>query len=111
MPIVVPEVLQMVSEFAFQRKAARFMLTSHWDLSTYGTILEKMRKLGNIQFRQLSQPGEYFALTRDAEEVILCPHTGVEKRMISIISNHPGYAKLYSSFIGPIFTANSRPIR
>ncbi len=110
-PVVVPEILQIISEYAFQRKAARFMLTSHWDLAQYGGIIEKMKQLGNIQFRQLSQQGEYYAITRDAEEVILCPHSEDETQMLSIISNHPAYARLYSSFIGPIFQANSRPIK
>jgi hypothetical protein len=68
-------------------------------------------QLGNIQFRQLSTKGEVFALTRDAEEVIIGPHTTNEKEMISVISNQEAYAKLYSQFIGPIFQANSRPIK
>lgn len=110
-PIVIPEILQVVSEFAYEKKAARFMLTSHWDMGAYGNIIQKMKALQNIQFRQLSTPGEYFAVTRDAEEVIICPYTNNEAEMISIISNQTQYAKLYSSFIGPIFQANSRPIQ
>lgn len=110
-PVVVPEILQVLSEFAYQRKAARFMLTSHWDMSAYGDIVKKMMQLGNIQFRNLTSTGEYFAVTRDAEEVILAPYTSNEKEMISIVSNHEAYAKLYSQFIGPIFQANSRPIK
>ncbi|MFX1260328.1 MAG: hypothetical protein ACFFAN_20960, partial [Promethearchaeota archaeon] len=111
-PIVVPEILQLISEFAYQRKVARFMLTSHWDMQAYRPIIKKMLQLGNIQFRSLSTPGEYFAVTRDAEEVILCPYTpGKDSDMISIVSNQEAYAKLYSQFIGPIFQANSRPIK
>ncbi|MBY9018384.1 MAG: hypothetical protein KGD66_06080, partial [Candidatus Lokiarchaeota archaeon] len=49
-PVVIPEVLQVVSEFAFQKKAARFMLTSHFPMDQYGDIIRKMMKLGNIQF-------------------------------------------------------------
>ncbi len=109
-PVVIPEVLQLISEFAYQRKAARFMLTTNWDLNTYGSIVQKMKALGNIQFRNLSSQGEYYAVTRDAEETIICPYTDKEAEMVSIISNQPAYAKLYSSFIGPIFQANSRPI-
>ena len=110
-PVVMPEILQMLSEFAYKKKAARFMLTSHWDMQTYGDIIKKMLQLGNIQFRNLTSAGDYFALTRDAEEVILAPYTTKETEMISIVSNHPGYAKLYSSFIGPIFQAQSRPVK
>ncbi|UCC21138.1 MAG: hypothetical protein JSV62_07645 [Promethearchaeota archaeon] len=110
-PYVVPDILQVVSEYAFQKKAVRFMLTTHWDLQQYSGIIAKMRQLGNIQFRQLQTAGEFFAVTRDAEEVILAPATEKESDMISIVSNQSGYAKLYSQFIGPIFQANSRPIK
>lgn len=111
MPAVIPEVLQVVSEYAYQKKAARFLLTSHWDMGQYGDIIRKMMALGNIQFRQLSSTGEFFAVTRDAEEVIIGPATDKESEMISIVSNQMQYSILYSQFIGPIFQANSRPIK
>ncbi len=110
-PYVVPDILQVVSEYAFQKKAARFMLTSHWDLQQYSGIIGKMKQLGNIQFRQLQTAGEFFAVTRDAEEVILAPATENEADMITVVSNQEGYSRLYSQFIGPIFQANSRPIK
>ncbi|MHA1105906.1 MAG: hypothetical protein ACTSPN_09350 [Promethearchaeota archaeon] len=110
-PVVIPEVLQVVSEFAFQKKAARFMLTSHFPMDQYGDIIRKMMKLGNIQFRQLNTQGDFYAVTRDAEEVIIGPYTDKESEMISVVSNQDSYAKLYSQFIGPIFQANSRPIK
>ncbi|MFX0018147.1 MAG: hypothetical protein ACFFBT_13220 [Promethearchaeota archaeon] len=111
MPYVIPEVLQVISEFAYQKKAARFLLTSHFDMNQYGDIIRKMMALGNIQFRQLSGAGEFFAVTRDAEEVILGPATDKESEMITIVSNQMQYSVLYSQFIGPIFQANSRPIK
>ena len=110
-PVVIPEILQILSEFAYQRKAARFMLTSHWDMQTYGDIVKKMMQLGNIQFRNLTTAGEYFALTRDAEEVILAPYSDKDADIISIVSNSAAYARLYSQFIGPIFQAQSRPVK
>ncbi|MFX0180174.1 MAG: hypothetical protein ACFE78_08275 [Candidatus Hodarchaeota archaeon] len=111
MPYVIPEVLQVISEYAYQKKAARFLLTSHFDMNQYGDIIRKMMALGNIQFRQLSGAGEFFAVTRDAEEVILGPATDKESEMITIVSNQMQYSVLYSQFIGPIFQANSRPIK
>ncbi|MFX0059536.1 MAG: hypothetical protein ACFE85_16105 [Candidatus Hodarchaeota archaeon] len=111
MPYVIPEILQVISEYAYQKKAVRFLLTSHWDMTQYGTIIQKMLQLGNIQFRQLSTAGEFFAVTRDAEEVIIGPATDKESEMISVVSNQRAYAILYSQFIGPIFQANSRPIK
>ncbi|MFX0049325.1 MAG: hypothetical protein ACFE8G_14375 [Candidatus Hermodarchaeota archaeon] len=111
MPYVIPEILQVISEYAYQKKAVRFMLTSRFEMSQYGDIIRKMMGLGNIQFRQLSGAGEFFALTRDAEEVIIGPATDVEGEMISVISNQSAFSILYSQFIGPIFQANSRPIK
>ncbi|MHA1688351.1 MAG: hypothetical protein ACTSUN_03275, partial [Promethearchaeota archaeon] len=110
-PEVIPEILKFVSEIAYQKKAARFMLTSNFDLGVYGPILNKMKLLGNIQFRQLGTPGEYYAVTRDAEEVIIAPATKDEAQLISVVSTQESYAKLYSQFIGPIFTGHSRPIK
>jgi len=109
-PTVIPEILQLISQVAFQKKAARFLLTSHWDLARYGDIITKMKTLGNIQFRQLKSKGDFFAVTRDAEEVILAPASKKDEEIIAVISEESGYAILYSQFIGPIFQANSRPI-
>jgi len=111
MPYVIPEILQVISEFAYQKKAVRFMLTSRFDMATFGDIIRKMMGLGNIQFRQLSGAMEFFALTRDAEEVIIGPATEKEGEMISVVSNQTAFSILYSQFIGPIFQANSRPIK
>ncbi len=111
MPYVLPEILQVISEYAFQKKAVRFMLTSRFEMGQYGDIIRKMMGLGNIQFRQLSGAGEFFALTRDAEEVIIGPATDKENEMISVVSNQTAFSILYSQFIGPIFQANSRPIK
>jgi sugar-specific transcriptional regulator TrmB len=109
-PTVIPEILQLCSQVAFQKKAARFLLTSHWNLAQYGDIITKMKTLGNIQFRQLKTKGEFFAVTRDAEEVILAPASKKDEEIIAVVSEEKGYAILYSQFIGPIFQANSRPI-
>ena len=111
MPTVIPEILKLISEFAFQKKAVRFLLTSHWDMGQYGNIIQKMKQLGNIQFRNLTSQGEYYACTRDAEEIIIAPATDKEGELISIHSTQEGYAKLYSSVIGPMFLSNSRPIK
>ena len=110
-PVVVPEILQVVSEYAFQKKAARFMLTSQFPLDQYSGIIKKMKQLGNVQFRQLQRAADFYAVTRDAEEVILCPHSEKESEMIAVVSNQQAYSVLYSQFIGPIFQANSRPIK
>jgi len=109
-PTVVPEILEKLSEVAYQKKAARFMYTTSWDLQTYTDIINKMKSFGNIQFRQLKGRGEYWAVTRDAEEVILAPAAEKDEAIIGIVSTETGYSTLYSQFIGPVFLANSRPI-
>ncbi|TFG02798.1 MAG: hypothetical protein EU540_00870 [Promethearchaeota archaeon] len=110
-PVVVPEILQVISEFAYERKVARFMITTHWDLSQYQDILKKMMQLGNIQFRNLNTQGAFFACSRDAEEVILAPYSEKDSQIVAVISNQEQYCNLYSQIIGPVFTANSRPVK
>lgn len=106
---VIPKVLELMSETAFNRKSARIMYTTHWT-PEYEPILAKMKGLGNIQFRQLKSRGEFIAMTKDAEEVILAPISRDEENIIAIVSEDDGYCKLYSQIIGPVFQANSRPV-
>jgi len=109
-PIVIPKVLEVLSQCAYKKKNSRFFYTSNFDLATYQPILDKMKQLGNIQFRNLKGGNEFYACARDAEEVILAPNAKDQRDMIGIVSVQDGYCQLYSSFIGPIFQANSRPI-
>ncbi|MHA1733797.1 MAG: hypothetical protein ACTSU5_17775, partial [Promethearchaeota archaeon] len=62
-------------------------------------------------FRQLKSTGEFWACTKDAEEVALAPASKNEGDLVAVVSEQEGYAQLYSQFIGPIFQANSRPIQ
>ena len=109
-PYVVPEILELISQVAYERKAQKFFYTTHWDLAQYGDIIRKMNMLGNIQFRQLKTAGEYWAVTRDALEIMLAPETAKDAELVCVVSDQPGYAKLYSQFIGPMFQANSQPL-
>ncbi|MHA1509898.1 MAG: hypothetical protein ACTSO6_14485, partial [Promethearchaeota archaeon] len=52
MPYVIPEILQVISEFAYQKKAVRFMLTSRFEMGQYGDIIRKMMGLGDLQLRK-----------------------------------------------------------
>ncbi len=110
-PTVVPEILELIAQVAYERKAQKFFLTTHWDLASYGDIIKKMSVLGNVQFRQLKTAGEYWAVTRDAEEIMLAPETTKDNDLVCVISDQEGYARLYSQFIGPMFQANSQPLK
>jgi hypothetical protein len=109
-PNVEEKVLEHLSQAAYKKKNSRFFYTTNWDLQTWGGVINKMKALGNIQFRNLKGAGEFYAVSRDAEEVILGPSAKDLKDMVSIVSIQEGYCQLYSSFIGPIFQANSRPL-
>jgi hypothetical protein len=98
-----------MSQMAYRRKAARFFYTTHWT-PEFETILQRMKALGNIQFRQMKQAGNFIAVTKDAEEVILAPFSTNEDDIIAVVSTQEGFATLYSQIIGPVFQANSRPI-
>ena len=69
-----------------------------------------MKQLGNIQFRNLKAGGEFYAVSRDAEEVVLGPNSKDQRDMIALVSSQEGYNLLFAQFIGPVFQANSRPI-
>ncbi|WP_457558442.1 hypothetical protein [Candidatus Harpocratesius sp.] len=109
-PTVEPKVLEALSQVAYEKKSARFLYTTNWDLGKYGPIVEKMKVFGNIQFRNLKGANDFYALARDGEEIVLCPKAKDEKDLIAIVSILEGYAQIFGSFIYPIFQANSRPI-
>jgi len=104
-----PKILEIMSVAAYNNKNARFMYTTHWS-PELEPIINRMKSLGNIQFRQLKSAGGFIAMTREAEEVLLAPVTGNDQDLVAIVSTEDGYCKLYSNFIGPVFQANSRPI-
>jgi hypothetical protein len=109
-PTVEPKILEALSQMAYVKKSVRFLYTTSWDMSVYAAIVEKMKVLGNIQFRNLKTTNDFYAVSRDAEEIILCPQSKKKEDMIAIISEQEGYAALFMAFIYPIFQANSRPI-
>jgi hypothetical protein len=109
-PTVEPKILEALSEVAYVKKSVRFLYTTTWDLATFGPIIQKMKVLGNIQFRNLKNANDFYAVSRDGEEIVLCPKAKKEEDLIAIVSVQDGYAQIFSSFIYPIFQANSRPI-
>ncbi len=109
-PKVEPKILEALSQVAYSKKSSRFLYTTNWDMNTYARIVEKMKQLGNIQFRNLKSTNDFYAVSRDGEEIILCPQAPNKDDMISIISMQDGYVQIFGSFIYPMFQANSRPI-
>ena len=67
----VPEFLQVISQNAYSKKGVRFLWETHIDFSTYGDIIRKMTALGNIQFRHVEIPKNYYYCCRDAREILL----------------------------------------
>jgi len=109
-PTVEPKILEALSQVAYMKKSSRFLYTTSWDMATFGEIVQKMKVLGNIQFRNLKNANDFYAVSRDGEEIVLCPKAKDEKDLIAIVSVEEGYAQIFGSFIYPIFQANSRPI-
>lgn len=110
-PEVNPKILQKIVDSAINRQTAKYFYTTKWDLQQFGGIIEKMKgSVGNISFRNLKMEGDYFAVTRDAEEVIIAPKTSKPQDLVAIVSNQTEYCTLLSQFIGPVFQANSRPL-
>lgn len=106
---VVPKILEALSVTAYEKKHAKFLYTTAWS-PEYDPIINKMKSLGNIQFRQLKSRGEYIGITREAEEVLLAPIQKDEANIVAIVSTEDGYCKLFSPIVGSTFIANSRVI-
>lgn len=110
-PEAVPEILELIANVAYERKAQKFFLTTHWDLATYGEIIKRMSDLGNVQFRQLKTASDYWAVTRDAEEIMIAPNAPKDSDLVCVVSEQDQYSKLYSQIIGPMFQAQSQPLK
>lgn len=70
-PNVRPEILQSLSESAYQRKAVRFLLSTNWDLAAYGHIIDKMKALGNLRFKNFIITHKFYYCSRDSEEALI----------------------------------------
>jgi hypothetical protein len=110
MPTFAPEILQYISEFAYEKKAVNFIVNSYWDDNVFGEIVKKMEMFGNIKFQKLSQPGEYYASIKDTEEVILAPLTDSNEELVSLISRQQNYVQLVSQIILPMLNIRSPSI-
>ncbi|MBD3351541.1 MAG: hypothetical protein GF364_08645 [Candidatus Lokiarchaeota archaeon] len=106
---VIPKILETLGQAAYENKRARYRYITHWT-PEFEPFMKKMKVFGNIQFRQLRSAGEFIAMSRESEEVLLAPIVADEKNIISIVSTEPGYCKLYKEIIGPVFLGNSRPV-
>ncbi|TXT61338.1 MAG: hypothetical protein BAJALOKI1v1_1150006 [Promethearchaeota archaeon] len=109
-PITVPEILQEISLKVADDKSIGIIIICHWDMTKFK---EEMRKLrgGNVTFRHLPKEGRFYAISRDEEEIILCPNAEKEQELISVISNQKDYAQIFSQFIYSIYKNRSRPIQ
>jgi ElaB/YqjD/DUF883 family membrane-anchored ribosome-binding protein len=108
-PEFVPEILKEINEKVAEDKSLKISLICHWD--TFPK--DEMRKLrsGNVTFRHLPQEGRFYAISKDDEEIILCPAAEKEQELVSIISNQKDYARIFSQFIYSIYKNRSRPIQ
>jgi sugar-specific transcriptional regulator TrmB len=95
-PHAIPEILQVISEFAYQRKVARYMLTSDWDINVYGDLINKMMQLRNIQFRDLKVPFNYYICFQDWEEMVIGIHSKSDYESFSILSGNNDIMKQFS---------------
>ncbi len=109
MPVPDVELLDLVAQVAKSNMNTRYFITSYWDKKGLEARMNELLALGNVQLRQMRGPGEYWAATRDAEEILISPASMNGERIAGLHSVDAGYCKLYSQFIGPMFQANSTP--
>ena len=94
---------------AFQRKGARFLIFSKWDLMTYGDIIHKMGSLGNIQFRQITIPFNYYLCSRDSNEWLIGKIGESENELIAIYNQNENEFKVIVELTSS-FSEFSKPI-
>ena|SRR5271157_476304 len=104
------EILELLVNMAYMRKQCRFFVLSRWSSADIGSTITKAKVLGNVQFRQFRGKSEYWAATRDAEEMVLAPDNQDRDSIIGVHSIDAGFVTLYNQFIGPMFQANSQPL-
>jgi hypothetical protein len=69
-----------------------------------------MLMIGNVKFRDLKSRSTIWSVNRDAEEIMIAPEDD-EDDPIALVSTQPGYARLFSQIIGPMFQAQSQPLK
>ena len=110
LPLILPEFLSYVSEYAYKEKEAKFVLISHWDMNIYGEILSKMITLGNIQIRQLAFSSDVIAVMKDKEELILAPISNNLENLLCIRIRAPEIVNFFNQVFFPLYMGQSRPI-
>lgn len=105
------EVLTHCAEFAYNNKEKSITLIASWDMEVFGEILSKLISLGNIQVKHLYLPSDLYAVFKDDNIVILAPASEDLNTLVCIKSTHKDLIAFFSSFILPIFNAQSRPIK
>ncbi|MFX0101132.1 MAG: hypothetical protein ACFFCS_16270 [Candidatus Hodarchaeota archaeon] len=109
-PECVPAILETMTQAAYQKKGVKFFYTTKWDIGTYKEILKRMVMLGNVQFRDLKSSSRIWSMTRDGEEILIAPEEKGEN-LVGLVSTQGGYARLFSQVIGPMFQAQSKPLK
>lgn len=110
LPLVFPEFLRDVSEHAYKKKEANFIVISQWDMIMYGEILSKIVALGNVQIRHSAITETFFGLLRDNKELILTPISNNLEKLLSIRIKVPEIIEFFKQSVFPISGAHSRPI-
>ncbi|MFX1236886.1 MAG: hypothetical protein ACFFAS_03695 [Promethearchaeota archaeon] len=105
------EVLNAIIRAASRKKGVQFLLISNFQDKNLESITNELKSIKNIQLRRLTSFIEFISTIRDTEELILCPLSANEEEMIGFRTTLQSYYTLYSKIIGPIFLANSRPLK
>ena len=109
-PQITSELLQFISQKAYEKKAVRFLWITNIDYEKEYSILLNILMLGNIQIRNLKKKCNYYYFTRDAKEVLIgkCEENSIES--ISVIYEQEDVMEDMSREMGPYLLKESVPI-
>jgi sugar-specific transcriptional regulator TrmB len=104
------KVIQDIGMVAMDKQRQTFGYTTQWDMSKDREVIETIKKIGNVNLKNLKAATDFYACVRDAEEFVLAPRTDKKQNLIGLVSNEENYTKLFAGIIGSTFQANSRPL-
>lgn len=113
LPKPISEVVDALKLSAAQNKTIRLLVMCDFKKKENENSKKDLKSIKNIQLRNFDTnfSFKFCSLIRDTEEIIMSAYSENDEELIGFCTNHPIYSKLYSQVIGPVFIANSRPIK
>ncbi len=109
-PHVIPEILESISISSYRKKRVRFLMAANTDKDKYQNIFNKMLLLGNVQFRDMPTPINYYWCARDGREFLIGKQAENSDDIFSMIHENELHGNDFYDLIGTYFLNLSSPL-